>query len=153
MNRARLVLFLVLLGFLAGCGSAPAPTSTLPTTTLRVGNVDYTVEIAATYESRATGLMKRDTMSDNHGMIFVFRDEAPQSFWMKDTRIPLDILYVAASGQIVSMHSMRPYVLSSVPSDAPAKWAIELNQGQVQRNGAKVGDVLIIPPAARDANE
>jgi len=89
-------------------------------------------------------------MPADHGMIFVFSDEAPRGFWMKNTRIPLDILYIATDGKIVSLKTMRPYDLSQIPSDGPAKYAIELNAGMIQKTGVKVGEILQIPAEARE---
>jgi uncharacterized membrane protein (UPF0127 family) len=89
-------------------------------------------------------------MPADHGMIFVFPDTEPRSFWMKDTRIPLDILYLDPDGVVVSIRQMKPYDLSGVHSDKPAKYAIELNKGAAERAGVKVGDKLEIPEAARN---
>ena len=85
-----------------GCGSSavqPAP-PTLPTTTMHLGNADFTIEIANTDPVREHGLMQRDSMPANHGMIFVFPVEKPQAFWMRNTRFPLDIIYLDNTGQL-----------------------------------------------------
>jgi uncharacterized membrane protein (UPF0127 family) len=118
-----------------------------------IGSRTYTLEVADTPASREQGLMKRDAMPADHGMLFVFPDVDQRSFWMKHTRIPLEILYLDASGRVVHAASMKPYDLSRVPSYTPAKYAIELNAGQLAANGAKVGDQLSIPEGARDAAE
>jgi uncharacterized membrane protein (UPF0127 family) len=72
---------------------------------------------------------------------------------MKNTRIPLDILYLDEHGKVVSIHQMKPYDRSGVPSDGLAKYAIELNVGRASEVGAKVGDVLEIPANAREPAE
>ena len=98
--------------------------------------------------------MKRESMPADRGMIFVFRTQQPLTFWMKDTLIPLDILYLNAQGKVVSIHRMLPndkdafgeYV--TTPSDAPSKYAIELNAGQAAASGVKAGDQIDLPPAA-----
>ena len=72
---------------------------------------------------------------------------------MKNTRIPLDIIFVNAAGVVVSVKQMRPYDVSTVYTDAPAKWAIELNQGKAAEAGVKVGDQLTIPESARNPDE
>ena len=69
---------------------------------------------------------------------------------MKNTRFPLDIIFLDHSGQIVSFKQMKAYDLTSVPSDAAAKYAIELNFGAVQQAGIKVGDHVDIPAEARE---
>ena len=84
-------------------------------------------------------------MPSDHGMIFVFESDEPRAFWMENTRIPLDILFVASDGHVVSIHSMKPYDRTAVPSDGPARYAIELNQGAAQSAGVKAGDILQLP--------
>jgi uncharacterized protein len=149
MNRASLLLLLTLL---TGCAD-PVPTSGLSTIEMPIGARTYTLEIANTRATRERGLMERDSMPADRGMIFVFDGEDERSFWMKNTRIPLDILYLDRNGRVVSIHQMKPYDRSGVPSAEPAKYAIELNQGQAQRAGVKVGDVLKIPASAAQAGD
>ena len=97
------------------------------------------------------GLMHRRSMPQDRGMVFTFPQAQPLGFWMKNTYIPLDIVYLDENGKVVSVKQMKPLDESRVESDAPAKYAIELNQGAAQRAGVKVGDVLNVPSAARDA--
>jgi uncharacterized membrane protein (UPF0127 family) len=120
----------------------------LPTTTMRIGSEQFTLEVADEDKEREVGLMNRRSMPGNHGMIFVFPREERLSFYMKNTLIPLDILYLDADGDVVSIHQMQPLDLTSIPSRAPAKYAIELNLGTAARLGLKPGDRLEIP---RDA--
>jgi uncharacterized membrane protein (UPF0127 family) len=79
-------------------------------------------------------------------MIFVFDDAEVRGFWMKNTRIPLDIIYVAPDGVIVAIKPLEPFDLRSTSSDRPAQYAIELNRGMAAASGIKVGDRLSIPP-------
>lgn len=97
--------------------------------------------------------MQRDSMPTDHGMIFVFPDDQVRQFWMRNTRIPLDILFLDASGRIVSIHQMKPYDESQTSSDFPARYAIELNNGVVATTGAKVGEQLQVPDAARSGSQ
>jgi uncharacterized membrane protein (UPF0127 family) len=129
------------------------PVATLPTTAMQLGGKTYSLEIAKTNKHREQGLMHRDSMPADHGMIFVFPDTQPRGFWMRNTRIPLDIIYVRPDGQIVSIHTMKPLDLSSVKSAGPAMYAIELNAGVAGALGLKAGDVLQIPPEAKEASE
>ena len=94
-------------------------------------------------------------MPSDHGMLFVFAaEEHPAlSFWMKNTRIPLDVIYLDASGRVVSVHQMRPYDLRGVSSEGPAQYAIELNQGAAAKTGLKKGDVVHLPNDARTAHD
>lgn len=144
-----LLSFLLLLA--SGCRQDTAPASNLPTVAMPVGKIVYTLEIAATEDERNNGLMFRDSMPADHGMIFIFGDEKPRSFWMKNTRIPLDIVFVADNGKIDSIRRMEPYVMKGTASDGPAKYAIELNDGQAKAAGIKAGDMLQIPDAAKNA--
>ena len=137
-----------------GCESSdqagPGP---LPTTNIKLGQTNFLIEIANTDATREFGLMKRDSMPTYHGMIFVFHTDKPRAFWMKNTRFPLDIAFIDHNGQVVSIKQMRAYDLTSVPSDAPAKYAIELNLGAAQAVGLKTGDHVEIPAEAREPKD
>jgi uncharacterized membrane protein (UPF0127 family) len=139
------------LAALGGCrqGASATTKATLPTVTMQIGNKPFTLEIANTFSTQQRGLMERDSMPADHGMIFVFEQERVLTFYMKNTRFPLDIIHINAAGTVVSIKQMKPYDLTTVPSDGPALWAIELNQGAAAAAGVKVGDRLDIPPAAR----
>lgn len=146
----------------AGPGPATAPTSQpyaspqgLPTVPLKIGSLDYTVEIVKTPADRQRGLMFRPSMPENWGMIFVFPEtvDASHGFWMKNTLIPLDIVYIAADGKVVSTHHMYPHDETSVNPTGPYKYAVELNAGQVAKTGIKPGDVVVIPSNAKETTE
>ena len=92
--------------------------------------------------------MQRDSMRADHGMIFVFDRSEVLSFYMKNTRFAIDIAFLDEAGRIVSIKQMKPYDLTPVSSDAPAKYAIELNVGATSSAGIHVGDVLKIPADA-----
>jgi len=137
-----------------GCGNGSATaTATLPAVPMQIGSKTYTLEVANDAAEREKGLMRRDSMPADHGMIFVFADEQRLGFWMRNTRIPLDIIYVNAAGRVVSIKQMRPYDTSTTYADAPAKYAIELNQGQAAAAGVAVGDQLTIPESAREPEQ
>ena len=119
------------------------------TVRMQIGNQPFTLEVAATPKAQQLGLMHRESMPADRGMIFVFPDERPLSFWMKNTLIPLDIVYLDKDGKVVSVRQMKALDESSVPSGAPAMYAIELNQGAAARAGVKEGDTLEIPAGAR----
>jgi uncharacterized membrane protein (UPF0127 family) len=124
----------------------------LPTTTMRLGAESFTLEIADEDKEREIGLMNRRAMPASHGMIFVFPEEERRSFYMKNTLIPLDIVYADADGDIVSIHQMQPLDLTGISSRAPAKYAIELNLGTAARLGLKPGDHLDIPKDAANTD-
>jgi len=121
---------------LAACGGP------FPSDTIDVGGHSIKVEIAATPELRARGLMYRDSLGDDRGMLFVYPDEAPRGFWMKNTRIPLDIAYADGTGRIVRIAHMEPFDTNTTPSTYPAKYALEMNKGWFEAKGVAVGAVL-----------
>ena len=127
-----------------------SPQADAYTVPMKVGTGTFHLEIADTPRKQQLGLMHRKSMAADHGMIFVFPDERERSFWMKNTNIPLDIVYADAAGKVVSVKQMKPLDESPVPSDGPAKYAVELNAGAAQRAGVKAGDVLEVPPEARE---
>ena len=106
----------------------------------------FSVELAETSEKQALGLMFREEMDDDHGMLFIFPVESIRSFWMKNTRIPLDIFYFDADLELVSVaENARPCKTRNCPtypSAAPAKYVLELNAGKAAELGVQPGDRL-----------
>ena len=125
-----------------GSGASPLPISTV--TTSAGERVPVEVEIADTDAERQTGLMGRNVLPENAGMLFVFEGEQTLSFWMRDTLIPLSIAYIDAEGRIVDIQDMQP--LDDVPphyvSAEPAQYALEVNQGFFEERGVMVGDTV-----------
>lgn len=108
--------------------------------------VHVSVEIAATNEKRALGLMYRRDLPESHGMLFFFPRQEPQSFWMKNTPLPLDILFIDSSLRIVSIaRNTVPFSEKVIPSDKPAQFVLEVNGGFCQRHGIAVGDRIELP--------
>ncbi|HSV13854.1 MAG TPA: DUF192 domain-containing protein [Tepidisphaeraceae bacterium] len=137
---------LLLLALLGGCGTGPATTqSSLPTVSMKIGARTFTLEVAADEYSRERGLMERDSMPADHGMIFVFPSDSSEGFWMKNTHIPLDILFIDAGGKVVSVHTMKPFDMNTTSSDGEYRYAIELNAGAAADVGVKAGDHVDIP--------
>ena len=153
-NPGFLFAALSLLGFVAGCDSKSAANGNgLATVRMPVGSETFTLEVADTDALRQKGLMRRDSMAKDRGMIFVFPDEAERSFWMKNTRIPLDIIFIDGNGVVVGIKQMKPYDLNPTNSPKPYRWAVELNKGAADEAGVKVGDQLTIPEAAKKVSE
>jgi uncharacterized membrane protein (UPF0127 family) len=98
------------------------------------------VEIADTPELRARGLMHREALAEDHGMLFIFEQDVQVPFWMKDTLIPLSIAFIAADGTIVDIKDMQPLDLTLVYAQAPYRYALEVNQGFFAARGIVVGD-------------
>lgn len=101
------------------------------------------VEVADTDPEKEQGLMYRDTMAENRGMLFLMGTEDTQSFWMKNTIISLDILYVNSERRIVSIHkNTKPYSLEQIISAKPAMYVVEVNAGYTDKYGIKVNDLI-----------
>jgi hypothetical protein len=101
------------------------------------------IEIADDEYQIQTGLMYRNKMANNQGMLFLFPAEAERSFYMKNTRISLDIIYIAADNRIVSFQkNAEPFNEASLPSNAPAKYVLEVNAGLSDAWGLGVGDTI-----------
>lgn len=107
---------------------------------IRVAGIEILVEIADEDEERSRGLMHRESLPENQGMLFVYTDERTLSFWMRNTLIPLDIAYIDREGRIVDIQQMEPQDSTTHPSAAPAMYALEMNQGWFEANGVEVGD-------------
>ena len=116
--------------------------------TVVLGGERFKVEIADTQQKQALGLMFRDSMPADEGMIFIFPNEAPRSFWMKNTRIPLDIMYFDKDLKMVSISANTPPCrvsrCPSYPSSKPAMYVLELNAGTASELGVGPGDSLIL---------
>lgn len=99
------------------------------------------IEIADDDYKRTQGLMWRRSMADSIGMLFIFENEKPLSFWMKNTYLPLDIIYVNKSMEIVTIQeNTTPLSEMPIPSDKPAQFAIEVNAGFCSNHGILNGD-------------
>ncbi len=109
---------------------------------IQIGSHTIEVEVADEIHERRLGLMHRQSMEDNHGMIFVYPKAEERSFWMKNTYIPLTIAYIGSDCSIVHLADMVPLSTKGVPSVLPAQFALEMNQGWFQKNTVKVGDRL-----------
>ena len=146
LTRTSLVA-LVLLNFILGCKeNSPSikgekiPQNKSELYDLNFSGVSLKVEVAALPEERELGLMFRNSLKENEGMLFVFKEGSGQRFWMKNTRIPLDIGYLSTSGVLLEVHKAKPYDLSGVPSRSQdIKFVLELNAGGYKKLGIKIG--------------
>lgn len=99
------------------------------------------VEIANTPEKRRYGLMYRKDMQEDHGMLFLFPQQTPQSFWMKNTVLSLDIVYINSARTIVHIAAhTTPFSETPIPSGQPAQFVLEVNAGFCERHGIASGD-------------
>ena len=111
----------------------------------------FTVEVADDAAERARGLMFRDELPADHGMLFVHEREEPQAYWMKNTKVPLDILYFDDQRRLVSAQKRVPPCFLGdrcppYPSEGDARYVLELNAGAADELGAKAGDELTLAP-------
>ena len=114
----------------------------LPVHTVLVGEHRISVEVASDEEQRARGLMYREHLDANDGMLFMYPDEATRSFWMKNVRFPLSIAFADSSGKILRVANMEPFSSDRVPSLYPVRYALEMNLGWFGENEVKTGDYL-----------
>lgn len=128
----------MIVALLLGCSDA-----VFPTTTLQIGAHTLTAEVADDGEERALGLMYRDTLGQDDGMLFVYPDRAPRSFWMKNTRIPLSVAFLDDDGTILEISDLKPMDDRSVSSVAAARYALEVNQGWFGKKGVVVGEKVL----------
>jgi uncharacterized membrane protein (UPF0127 family) len=105
----------------------------------------FDVEIASTSAQQAKGLMYRRELAEDKGMLFVFSDEAPRSFWMKNTYIPLDIIFISADKKIINIEKALPCETDICPhyaSQGPAQYVLEINGGLSEKLGIKPSYLL-----------
>lgn len=126
-------------------------TSGLPLGRLYFDGAVINIELAENEVSRAYGLMNRLILPKNWGMLFLFDDEKPRSFWMKNTKIPLDILYLDSDGIVQQIEAAEPCHTErcpSYPSEGPIQYVLELAQGESERLGIRVGAQFRCPESA-----
>lgn len=148
--RLRPALIVVIAWSLSACAGARQPW-------VELGNQRYAIEIADDDAERARGLMFRDALPTGHGMLFIHDAEEPQAYWMKNTKIALDILYFDDGRKLVAQQrDVPPCSLGdgcpSYPSDAPARYVLELNAGEAARLQLKDGAELRFGPGIPPAN-
>lgn len=146
--RRLCFLALALLILLSGCASSGG-------SWVELAGTRYQVELAQNDADRAKGLMFRDAMADDHGMLFVHDRQEPLAYWMKNTKIALDILYFDDQRRLVSQQRDVPPCSAGdrcppYPSSGPARYVLELNAGQAEKLGLQDGAVLTFGPGIAD---
>jgi uncharacterized membrane protein (UPF0127 family) len=111
----------------------------MPVKQLEISGHTFLVEVANTEASRSQGLMFRQSMDENNGMLFVFSEIAPHSMWMMNTYIPLSVAFLNEKGVILNIADMMPGTTAAHPSAGPAKYAIEMNLGWFAARSIKPG--------------
>ncbi len=153
---------LLLLTGLVGCGASPkatpavtpgasslAASSSTKASGPRVrmpSGAEYSVELALTPEDQAQGLMFRESLPERHGMLFVFPETAPHHFWMKNTMIPLDMIWLDASGRVLFVSADTPPCkadpCATYGPDGPAQMVLEIAGGKAKAEGVAAGTKL-----------
>jgi uncharacterized protein len=154
-RRSALLLFAAAVLVPAGCKSggqtserASPARAPAPTVVVQAGGrpVAFRVEVARTPEEQERGLMYRSQLDTDAGMLFVFGAPSIQRFWMKNTLIPLDMLFIAADGRVADIHERAvPLSEATIYSKVPVRAVLELNGGTVSRLGIHLGDVVHFP--------
>lgn len=131
--------------FLSACTSAPT-VEYLRQSDVFVGDLAVRVELAITAEERRLGLMFRSELNQNEGMLFIFPETRIQSFWMKNTFLPLDLGYFDENGVLIEIFTMLPDDGVAVyPSTQPVRYALEMSMGWFSAEGIRLGVVLTLP--------
>ncbi|MEM8986992.1 MAG: DUF192 domain-containing protein [Pseudomonadota bacterium] len=145
----RLQPFVFLFAFcIAACSGTDKTSEAAETLILETdnGTFQFTVELALTPEERARGLMYRQELGAENGMLFRYDEPRVVSMWMKNTYIPLDMAFIRPDGVVESIaQNVQPHSLDSVASIGPVRATLEVNAGVFQRIGLKVGDRVAHP--------
>ena len=138
----RLIAFAVGCVFVLAAGCSPAaPDDRLEIVTAAGARHAFHIELAVKPEQRERGLMYRKQLGPYEGMLFDFHEERPVSFWMKNTLIPLDMVFIAADGTVKHVHSNAvPLSTDTIPSQFPVRGVLEINGGSARLLGIKPGD-------------
>jgi len=135
--RAVATLLAAALLAFAAPGRAEAPLKALQ---LKVAGHALRAEVAATVEQRMKGLMFREKLGTNDGMLFVFDEPGYHAMWMKNTPLPLSVAFVDGEGRILNILDMEPHTLDQHMAAGPARYAIETNKGWFAQRRIKAGD-------------
>ncbi|GGO68746.1 DUF192 domain-containing protein [Bowmanella pacifica] len=111
-----------------------------------VADKQLELELAQSFEARARGLMHREALCADCGMLFEYTEPRVVSMWMKNTLIPLDVAFVDKQGRILVIKQMQPHDLTPVDSERLASYAWEMNQGWFAKHGVKAGDRVVFKP-------
>lgn len=142
------LLCLFLLGIWLVAAAPALATESVPLT-IEAGGSTYrfSAEIADDAQERSQGLMFREHLDENAGMLFLYPDERPRTFWMKNTPLPLDIIFISSEGIVVHVAAeATPYDLTAINSEKPAQSALEIRGGLAAQLGIGPGAKISWPP-------
>lgn len=115
------------------------------------GEASFAIEIAATDPQRSAGLMYRRVMPDDRGMLFVFEQTRRVGFWMKNTPMPLDLIFIAEDGAVAGIKPGVPFSEATIDSEVPVRFVLEVKNGTAQKAGIVAGDRMRHPVIDRIA--
>jgi uncharacterized membrane protein (UPF0127 family) len=149
VGSSHVILGAILAAFAIGCnggdgelvptGSDGAPLTRITFVNKEGEEIDLFVEVVDTPEERGRGLMFRQSMPENQGMLFVFEQEGQYSFYMRDTPLSLSIAFIEGEGDIIEIEDMQPFTEDLHSPDEPYLYAVEVNQGWFERHGIGAG--------------
>ncbi len=144
MNKQFFIITTLIILLLAGCSDNKEIIS------ITVGKDIYHIEVARTREEQSIGLMNRESLKSDEGMIFIYSEDRKLSFWMKNTFVPLSIAYISKDGIVKEIHHMKPESLTPIESTHSVRYALELPSGSFKRSNVKIGDKIILPNLITD---
>ena len=109
------------------------------------GEKSFTIEVADDQSERSKGLMFREKMDDDHGMLFIFEQTQPVGFWMKNTPMALDLLFIGQDGKVRDILPGNPFSEAVISPSEPVRFVLEFKAGTSQKAGIKAGDMLRHP--------
>lgn len=109
------------------------------------GELRFSIEVADEPQERQRGLMFRRSMGDNYGMLFVFSESRRLGFWMQNTPMPLDLLFIGEDGRVRAIEQGEPFSTDTISPDVSAQFVLELKAGTAQKVGIAIGDRLHHP--------
>ena len=141
--RIRLIRFFCIVAFAAIASSANAQLNIgLRTIQMKVGIYSIQAEVADNPDLREVGLMNRTSLPTNSGMLFIFEQKAGNCFWMKNTKLPLSIAFIADDGKIVNIEEMQADTTNNHCPKAPIRYALEMNKGWFSERAIVPGNVI-----------
>jgi len=140
--NTRLPLVLLLLCGLGQAQAQGTPQTDLPREVLSIQNQSIEVQLASTPEQRQIGLMYRENMPENQGMLFIYPDDAQRCFWMRNTPLPLTAAFIDKAGVIVKFADMSPLSEQSHCSGQAVRYVLEMQQGWFKKRGIDTGAQL-----------
>lgn len=124
-------------------GAVQAQTPAMPMIELTAGINRIEAEVASTPQMRARGLMFRQQMAPQRGMLFVFAENAQHCMWMKNTDLPLSVAFLDEAGRILNVEDMKPHTEDNHCAARPARYALEMNLGWFAQRGLRAGDAVV----------